>query len=90
MDKKKHLRANNAKALSVPIRQEPLVELTGENRLLIENHRGVAEYGMTRICVLVTYGHIQVSGKCLHLQYLAKDRLLIMGNIDSILLCRRC
>ena len=29
----------------------PIVELAGDRRVLIENHRGVTEYGMERICV---------------------------------------
>lgn len=72
-----------------PLRKLPLAELTGEERLLIENHSGVTKYSVEQICVAVSYGQLSVSGNCLQLACVTKDRLLITGKIDQILLCRR-
>lgn len=66
-----------------------LVEITGENRVLIENHRGVREYSRERIGVKVKYGLIQVCGSCLELRCMTKDQLVISGRIDGVLLKRR-
>lgn len=66
-----------------------LVEITGENRVLIENHRGVREYSRERIGVKVKYGLVQVCGSCLELRCMTKDQLVISGCIDGVLLKRR-
>lgn len=66
-----------------------LVEITGENRVLIENHRGVREYSRERIGVKVKYGLVQVCGSCLELRCMTKDQLVISGRIDGVLLKRR-
>ncbi len=41
---------------------QPVVELVGDRRVLIENHIGVTEYGTERICVKVKYGQLSVCG----------------------------
>jgi len=82
--------ARQAKQIAEPVTRHPLVELTGERRVLIENHIGVTEYGLSEICIAVRYGHIRIQGRCMRLEHMTKDRLLITGHIDNICLCRRC
>ena len=65
-----------------------LVEITGENRVLIEHHRGVREYSREKIGVKVKYGVVQVCGSCLELRYMTKEQLVVSGKIDSIQLIR--
>ncbi len=67
----------------------PLVELAGENRVLIECHGGVTEYSPTKICVRVKYGAVCVCGCGLELAVMTKERLVISGRIDGIHLNRR-
>lgn len=71
-----------------PLPGQSLVELVGQRRVLIENHRGVLQYGDTEICVRVTYGCIRVCGKELRLMRMNKQQLIISGLVDSIILCR--
>ena len=66
-----------------------LVEITGENRVLIEHHRGVREYSREKIGVKVKYGVVQVCGSCLELRYMTTEQLVVSGKIDSIQLIRR-
>lgn len=66
-----------------------LVEITGENRVFIEHHRGVREYSREQIGVKVKYGVVQICGSCLELRYMTKDQLVISGKIDCIQLIRR-
>lgn len=73
-------------AESVP--KQPIIELAGDRRVIIENHHGVIGYGNTEICVKARYGHIVICGKFLHLVRMTKDQLVIMGEIDSVRLCR--
>ncbi len=66
----------------------PLVEIMGEHRVLIENHRGVVGYGCTEICVKVKFGVIKVCGDGLMLSRMTKQQLIISGKIDGVCLCR--
>lgn len=66
-----------------------LVEISGENRVLIEHHCGVREYSRERIGVKVKYGMLQVCGSCLELRCMTREQLVISGRIDCIVLKRR-
>lgn len=72
-----------------PLPGIPLLELAGENRVLIENHCGVTEYGCEEICVKVSYGKICVCGNRLELIQMTKHQLIITGVIEKISLLRR-
>lgn len=66
-----------------------LVEIAGENRVLIEQHRGIREYSPERIGVRVRYGMIEIYGSGLELRCMSKEQLIICGRIDSVTLRRR-
>lgn len=63
---------------------EVLVEILGKNRVLIEHHRGVREYGPERIGVTVKYGLVQISGSGLRLRCMTDDQLVITGCIEAV------
>lgn len=67
----------------------PVVELAGENRVLIERHGGVTQYSTQKICVKVRYGQVQVCGCELELTQMTREQLIIYGRIDSVHLLRR-
>lgn len=66
----------------------PLVEIIDDSRVLIENHKGVTEYGVNLIRVKVKFGSICICGNHLELSRMTKGQLIITGNVDSIQLCR--
>ncbi len=68
---------------------QPIVEIAGERRVLIENHRGVSSYGKDRILVKVPFGTICICGCQLQILHMTKERLVISGRIDSVGLQRR-
>ena len=72
-----------------PIPGQPLVDLAGDRRVLVENHSAVIHYSGDMICVKVRYGHIRICGDCLSLSRMTKSQLVISGRIDSITLVRR-
>lgn len=74
---------------SEPVPGVPLVEISGQSRVLIENHRGVCGYGRDRICVRVSYGEISVCGCGLELARMSREQVVIIGRIDEIRLIRR-
>ena len=73
-----------------PIPGLPLVEIAGQQRVLIENHKGVTEYGTSTIRVKVKFGQICISGKCLELNKMSRGLLIVSGEIESIHLIRGC
>lgn len=71
-----------------PIPGLPLVEIAGNGRVLIENHKGVNEYGRNMIRIKVKYGSVCVCGQNLELARMNKGQLIISGIIESVQLCR--
>lgn len=66
-----------------------LVEIAGENRVLIENHRGVGAYSPQKIGVKVPYGMIEITGAGLDLRSMTREQLVIAGQIEAVTLKRR-
>lgn len=66
-----------------------LVELAGDRRVLIECHGGVTEYSREKICVKVRFGSICITGDCLEMTVMTKERLVISGIIGCIQVIRR-
>lgn len=67
---------------------QPLVEIAGECRVLIENHSGVTVYGCKEIHVKVRFGQICICGRNLELAQMTRNQLVVTGQIDSVSLCR--
>lgn len=72
-----------------PIPGQSLVELSGDCRILIENHSGVIEYSRERIGVSVKFGQVIICGCGLELCRMTQEQLIIRGRIDTISLTRR-
>ncbi len=63
---------------------EPVLELLGSSRVLVEHHGGILEYGTERICVRAKYGTLQITGSKLQLLRMLGPQLIITGSIDGI------
>ena len=72
-----------------PIPGQPLVELAGERRVLIENHKGITHYSGDVICVKVRYGQVRICGEGLAISRMTKTQLVISGRVDGVTLLRR-
>ena len=68
---------------------QSIVEIAGEQRVLIENHQGVAAYGREQILVNVKFGYICICGCNLEMLHMTKEQLIICGKIESVGLQRR-
>ena len=67
----------------------PVVELAGEQRVLIERHGGVTQYSREQVCVKVSYGQVCVCGCGLELKQMTREQIVISGRIDGVRLLRR-
>ena len=68
---------------------QSLVELAGDSRVLIENHRGVTEYSRCRIGATVSFGRVLVCGENLELARMTQRQLVITGRVEGVTLVRR-
>ena len=71
-----------------PIPGIPLLELSGDDRVLIENHQCVNSYSPEEIVVRVAFGCIRLEGSALVLACVGKDQLVVHGKVDRISLER--
>lgn len=66
-----------------------LVEIAGDCRVLVEQHRGVLEYDPSKICIQATYGCVIVCGQGMCLAQMTNATLVISGKILSVTMQRR-
>ena len=67
----------------------PVVEISGNCRVLIEGHMGVKAYSREKIVVNTRIGAICVCGCGMELQRMTREQLVIRGKIDTVSLHRR-
>lgn len=65
----------------------PLLTVTGQCEICIENYRGILEYTDKLIRVQTRIGKIHVVGRGLQVEYYTNDEMKIMGHIMSIEFC---
>lgn len=66
----------------------PLVEILGDQRLLIERHKGVLGYDREKICIKLSFGMVLVCGCNLEITHMSKIQLVITGKIHSVVFKR--
>lgn len=81
--------AENADLELEPLPGQPIVEISGDRRVLIENHFGVKAYSREKIVVNVKYGHLCVCGCGLEMMRMTREQLVIRGRVDAVTLQRR-
>lgn len=72
-----------------PLPLQPLIELCGDRRVLIENHGGILEYGPERIRLSVRFGCVSIFGNGLKICRMQQRTLVISGRIASVVLERK-
>lgn len=65
----------------------PILTMTGQLELCIENYRGIIEYTDVLIRVQSKSGQIKVSGKRMQIEYYTNDEMKITGQIQSVEYC---
>lgn len=62
----------------------PRITISGDERVLIEGHRGLLEYSDERIAAARRNGRILVKGESLRLAAMTERELLILGRLWSV------
>ncbi len=87
LKKRKALLMNLAERLELPeeaVSGATKLSVTGGKRILIENHRGILEYGSERIAVRTDSGTLILSGTELHLLGMNEQELLFGGRLQNV------
>lgn len=71
-----------------PMLGETITELYSDQRVLVEGHKGLVEYGTEKISVRVKFGKLCVCGMHLKVVHMTQLQLIIKGQITSIKLTR--
>lgn len=79
----------NAGLYGEPVSGVSLLEISGDDRVLIENYICVVSYTDYLIQVRVNFGMYQISGCSLVLSCISREQLVIRGKVDSVVLHRR-
>lgn len=66
-----------------------LLELLGQQRLVVEHHRGIACYGDEEIIIKASFGLVSVTGHNMRLCCMSREQLCIRGKIEEIKLTGR-
>ena len=66
------------------LRPKTLVELYGNERVLIEEHRGILAYGDDEIRVGTSFGVAVIQGMELRLCCMSRSQLVIRGRIGCV------
>ena len=62
----------------------PILTVTGQSELNLENYRGILEYTDILIRIQTKIGQIKVCGKGLKVEYYTNDEMKVIGKITSI------
>ena len=62
----------------------PILTITGQSELSLENYRGIQEYTDTLIRVQTKTGQIKLHGTCLKVEYYTNDEMKVTGRLQSI------
>ena len=58
--------------------------VTSGRKVLVENHRGILEYGMERIVISTGRGKICLQGSGLQLEAMNRNEVLICGKLQNV------
>lgn len=62
----------------------PIITITGQTELLIENYRGILEYTNQFVRIQTKIGRIKITGERLYIPYYTNDEMKITGHIISV------
>lgn len=88
MKNRKHVnRENLVNALELPkdlLLGMPYLTMSGNQELLIENHRGFLTYSEKQMVILTKTFQIEITGTGLYVEYYTADHMKIQGHMEQI------
>lgn len=66
------------------LKPQTLAEIYGQDRLLVEHHKGIVSYGTECIRIAGTFGELVVEGADLRLCCMSRSQLVIRGKLENL------
>jgi len=63
---------------------EPLITLVGNEKIIVENSRGIAKYESEKIRINTALGLTEIEGKDMNIKVLGEQCVIAEGKIDGI------
>lgn len=89
MDKKRSLKKSLVTALEVPADlayKDPIVTITGNNCMAVENYRSILRYTKDEIIILTVRGRVEIHGKQLCIPCYSPWEMQVSGKILNVCL----
>ena len=83
----KNLAARIGEQFDIPAESRsvgPRITISGDDRVLIEGHRGLLEYSSERVAAARVNGRVLVKGEGLYLSVMTERELIVTGRIWSV------
>lgn len=84
---KKGLKEKFTEVLELPkelVLDLPKLTMVGNKDMMIENYKGVIEYGSARIRINTGLGAVKITGEGLELKEITSEDIIISGKIQSV------
>ena len=62
----------------------PILTITGQNDLTVENYKGILEYREDKIRLSLKQGQVEICGTHLKIEYYTGEDMKISGQIDKL------
>jgi len=63
----------------------PVVAVTGDEELVVSNHRGLIEYAAGHVRLATTAGAVRIFGTNLVLKEISSEAVAVSGKIDKVM-----
>ncbi len=62
----------------------PRLNMVGNLRAVVQNHRGLREYDSTSVVIDTSRGAMELTGEEMRVEVVTKDELVVKGNIRAV------
>ena len=66
------------------MQNQPLLHMSGDTRIHIENHKGIIEYSPDLVRISTSCGVLRIYGKEMLLKELDDTNILVLGRISGL------
>ncbi|CCC58152.1 sporulation protein YqfC [Caloramator australicus] len=74
-------------ALDIPeeiVLDVPVIKIVSNNKIIIENHKGIIEYSKTTVRINSRIGIVALKGEDFVIKYITQDEIILEGEIEVI------
>ncbi|MCX7903785.1 MAG: sporulation protein YqfC [Caloramator sp.] len=62
----------------------PAIKIVSNNKIIIENHKGIIEYGKTNVRINSKIGIVALKGDNFVIKYITQEEILLEGEIELV------